>query len=158
ARPVHSIGALKTAELKKEDVEMSRNKIAAATITAAALGLGIVGYIQITRANDSDEPPHTRAEDLLLSSRGYLANHQAEHGGAEFFWPSDKVQTNHAPAIAGESGEGSAAPAEELTASTESADEVSGDSRPYFGAGAGHAGHSTSFASNSTAAFADGGY
>ena len=66
---------------------MSRKKIAAATMTLAALGLGFVGYVQVTRANNDREERDFQVGGLSFPGhRAYLANHQAGHGSAAFNW------------------------------------------------------------------------
>lgn len=64
---------------------MSRKRIVAATMIAAALGLAFTGYT-ITRANATEEDPPQQASNHLKSDAGYRANHQIGHGPAVFAW------------------------------------------------------------------------
>lgn len=73
---------------------MSRKKIVAATMTAAALGLAFAGYTA-TRANGSEELPHARSLPLKADA-GYRQNHQIGHNGAVFEWMDAATSLDHA--------------------------------------------------------------
>lgn len=64
---------------------MSRKKIVAATMIAAALGLAFAGYTA-TRANGMEEMPRPARPLPPKADAGYRQNHQIGHDGAVFEW------------------------------------------------------------------------
>lgn len=72
---------------------MSRKKIVAATMTAAALGLAFAGYTA-TRADGTEELPHARSLPLKADA-GYRQNHQIGHNGAVFEWMDAAASLDH---------------------------------------------------------------
>jgi len=64
---------------------MSRKRIVAATMTAAALGLAFAGYTA-TRANGTEEMPRHARPLPVSADAGYRQNHQVGHNGAVFEW------------------------------------------------------------------------
>jgi hypothetical protein len=84
---------------------MSRKKIAAATMTLAALGLGFVSYVQVTRANPNREDRDFQAGEMSFPGhRAYLANHQAGHGSSMSTWahPEDQAYSGSAEPYIGQ--------------------------------------------------------
>ncbi len=73
---------------------MSRKKIVAATMIAAALGLAFAGYTA-TRANGTDEVPVPLRAMPLKADAGYRQNHQVEHNGAVFEWMDAAASLDH---------------------------------------------------------------
>jgi hypothetical protein len=72
---------------------MSRKKIVAVTMVAAALGLGFAGYT-VTRASGTDEPSKHTSQFRPKSSAGYRANHQIGHSGGVFAWMDAEAALN----------------------------------------------------------------
>jgi hypothetical protein len=64
---------------------MSRKKIVAATMTAAALGLAFAGYTA-TRASGTEGVPRPARPLPVSADAGYRQNHQVGHNGAVFQW------------------------------------------------------------------------
>lgn len=78
----------------------SRNKIVAATMGAAALGLGFAGYI--TRANGTeDQAAHPAYSVVSPGARGYRENHQVGHGAAVFGWMDAATMWSRSPKHSG---------------------------------------------------------
>lgn len=64
----------------------SKKRILAATLLLVALGLGIEGYTQLTRASAAQEKHSARSSLAALKYENYRANHQSGHGSAVFAW------------------------------------------------------------------------
>jgi hypothetical protein len=75
---------------------MSRKKIVAATMIAAALGLAFAGYTA-TRANGTDDVPEHLRPSPLKADAGYRQNHQIGHDGAVFEWMDAAASLTHSP-------------------------------------------------------------
>jgi hypothetical protein len=76
---------------------MSRKRIVAATMTAAALGLGFVGYVALANGTEESANRPSGSSETSGSNTGYRANHQQAHGGAVFAWMDAAATWNHSP-------------------------------------------------------------
>ena len=81
---------------------MSRQKIAAATMMAAALGLGFVGYIQATRASNTEEQDFQVGDESFSAHDVGLTNHQSRHDSAVFKWIEPERSSSKTPNADGE--------------------------------------------------------
>jgi hypothetical protein len=65
-----------------------------------ALGLGFAGYIQATRANNTEDEESAAGSNAFAGRRAYLANHQSGHGGGTLFhWTDTATPKQNEPFI-----------------------------------------------------------
>ena len=98
---------------------MSRKRIVAATMIAAALGLAFAGYTA-TRANGTDDVPEHLRPSPLKADAGYRQNHQIGHDGAVFKWMDATAGLTQSPNIDSSFAEVPMSPREPGASGTES--------------------------------------